>query len=310
MKKRLYIILSLALVLSLGLTACGKDEQKQEGENAKESETSQEAEDDTASTEGSEEPATPVDFEEIVVVDNDECKITLTGLDPEGLFGYTVKGLFENKTADKTIMFSVEDAFINGVSASPLFASEITAGKKENVEIILSDDILKTNGLTEYTDIEIAIRAYNSDDWEAPDIAKEVAHIYPYGKDKASIFEREVQDTDNVIIDNDYATVVVTGYTKDEIWGYSADLYIVNKFDKKVMFSVDECSIDGMMIDPMWANEVAPNKKAFTSVQWSNESFEENNITEPKEIEFSFRAYNSEEFGGDDFINEVIKLNP
>ncbi len=317
MKKRLYLVLSLALVLSLGLTACGKEEKKEEGSDAKDTETSQEAESsdaseqDGAEEDGAEEDAVAaVDIDEIVVVDNDECKITINGVDPDNMFGYTINALYENKTSDKKIMFTVDDAFINGVYANPLAANEITAGKKENVEILLSDEILKNNGLTEYTDIELAFRAYNSDDWDAPNIAEEAIHIYPLGEDKASVFSREAMETDTVLVDNDYATVIVTGYSEDELWGYSANLYIVNKSDKVIMFSLDECSVDGMMIDPLWAHEVDPGKQSFTNIQWSNEDFEANKITVPKEIEFKFTAHDSENFGGEDFINEVVKLNP
>lgn len=45
------------------------------------------------------------------------------------------------------------------------------------------------------------------------------------------------QILNNVIIDNDYVTVIVTGYEDDEIWGYTANLFLLNKTDKTVMFS-------------------------------------------------------------------------
>ena len=37
---------------------------------------------------------------------------------------------------------------------------------------------------------------------------------------------------------------------------------------------------------------------------------EENRITEVEEIEVLFRAYDADDFMGEDFANEVITLNP
>lgn len=51
------------------------------------------------------------------------------------MWGYTLKAQLENKSTEKTYMFSVESASINGVQCDPMFASEVAAGKKANEEI-------------------------------------------------------------------------------------------------------------------------------------------------------------------------------
>jgi len=60
-----------------------------------------------------------------------ECSIKITQIDPENLFGFTLKSQLENKSAEKTYMFSVESGAINGVECDPLFAVEIAAGKNQ-----------------------------------------------------------------------------------------------------------------------------------------------------------------------------------
>lgn len=156
----------------------------------------------------------------------------------------------------------------------------------------------------------MTFRVYDSNDWTADAVAKETIHIYPYGEDKAVNFVREAQDSDNVIIDNDYVSVIVTGYEKDEIWGYTVNLFLLNKTDKNVMFSVDEASVNGFMADPFYATSVSAGKCAFSSMSWSDTTFEENSITEVETIEFKFRAYDEDNWSGDDFANETITLNP
>lgn len=87
-------------------------------------------------------------------------------------------------------------------------------------------------------------------------------------------------------------------------------LYCLNKTDKTVMFSVDDASVNGFMADPFYATSVSAGKCAFSSMAWSDTTLEENGITEVEEIEVLFRAYDADDFMGEDFANEVITLNP
>lgn len=304
--------LFLAFTLLISLAACGGDVT---GNNTNSSEnnstnSSQNGSPNDGQTSNKDNNKNEISFTEIVAVDNDECTIKITGIDPDNLWGYTLKVQLENKSTEKTYMYSVESASINGVQCDPFFATEVAAGKKSNNEISFSDSDLEDNGVGDYTDIELTFRVYDSDDWMADEIARETVHVYPYGEDKATIFVRETQASDNVIIDNDYVTVIVTGYEDDAIWGYTVNLFLLNKTDKDVMFSVDEASVNGYMADPFYATEVVAGKCAFSSMSWSDTTLEDNNITAVEEIEFKFRAYDSDNWFGDDFANETITLKP
>lgn len=300
--KRLASLL-LALMLIFSLAACGGETtpDTNDGTNPSQSENNN----DESKTDENE-----LSFTEVVAVDNAECLIKITEIDPNNMWGFTLKAQLENKSADKTYMFSVESASINGVQCDPWFATEVAAGKKSNEEISFFGDELEENGVGDYTDIELTFRVYDSNDWEADAVARETIHIYPYGEDKAVQFVREAQSSDNVIIDNEYVTVIVTGYEDDEIWGYTVNLFLLNKTDKNVMFSVDEASVNGLMADPFYATSVSAGKCAFSSMAWSDTTLEENSITEIEEIEFNFRAYNEDDWSDDDFANETITLNP
>ena len=230
MKKLVTLLLSLALVLSLA--ACGGEATPDASDDAPASSQNEEStENDNTENQ--------IVFEEVVAIDNAECAVKITEIDPDNMWGYTLKAQLENKSTEKTYMFSVESASINGVQCDPMFASEVAAGKKANEEINFSTDTLEENGIVEYTDIELTFKVYDSNDWSADPVGKETIHVYPYGEENAVAFVREAQATDNVIIDNDYVTVIVTGYEDDEIWGYTANLFLLNKTDKTVMYSKD-----------------------------------------------------------------------
>lgn len=295
MKKLFSMVLTIAVILSL--IACGGG--KTTLRNADVLEYSSKA--------GEEMELVP--FEEITVVDNAQCAIKITAIDPDNIWGYTLKAYFENKSADKTYMFSVTGAAVNGVESDPFFATEVAAGKKAIEEISFSDD-LSSHGIGAFTDIEISFRVYDSDDWFADAAAEETVHVYPYGEQNATVFVREAQATDTVVADNDNVSVIVTGYDEDEFWGYTVYLYLVNKTDTELMYSVDNVSINGFMADPFWAASVGAGKAAFTTISWFDSDLEEKGITTVEEIEMNFRIYESENWFADDIFNEVITLKP
>lgn len=187
------MLLSLALVLSLA--ACGGEATPDASDDAPASSQNEEStENDNTENQ--------IVFEEVVAIDNAECAVKITEIDPDNMWGYTLKAQLENKSTEKTYMFSVESASINGVQCDPMFASEVAAGKKANEEINFSTDTLEENGIVEYTDIELTFKVYDSNDWSADPVGKETIHVYPYGEENAVAFVREAQATDNVIIDN------------------------------------------------------------------------------------------------------------
>lgn len=251
-----------------------------------------------------------ITFKEVVAIDNAECMVKITGIDPDSLWGYTLKAQLENKSTDKTYMFSVESASINGVRCDPLFSTTVASGKKAYKDIDFNPKVLNENGIGEYTDIELTLKVQDSNDWSADPVGRETIHVYPYGAEKAVAFVRKAQANDNVIIDNEHVTVIVTGYENDELWGYTVNLFLLNKTDKTVMFSVDEASVNGFMIDPFFATSVSAGKCAFSSMSWSDTTLEKNGITKVEQIEATFRAHDADNFMGEDFANKVITLNP
>lgn len=320
MKKLSALLLAFALLFSLaacsGDVTTGSNSSNTSGDSIStdssqnESPANDQNDNSEDTAEETDDSKAEISFAEIVVVDNDECTIKITGIDPDNLWGYTLKAQFENKSADKTYMYSVESASINGVQCDPFFATEVAAGKKSNNEINFSDSELEENGVGDYTDIELTFRVYDSDDWMADDVVQETVHVYPYGEENAVRFVRESQPTDTVIIDDDYVTVIVTGYEEDGLWGYTVNLFLLNKTETDVMFTVDEASVNGYMADPFYASEVAAGKCEFSSMSWSDTTLEDNGITAVEEIEFTLRAYDSDDWSADDFVNELITLIP
>ena len=310
MKKIITILLAAFLLLSLA--ACGNETTPDDKENAAMNNGERVEASDTKSTEDSTKsetnaPKKEITFNEIVAIDDENCSIKVTGIDDKN---YTLNVMLENKSAEKNYMFGIKNASINGVQCDPLFAKEVVAGKKANTKMDFPVQDLQSNGIDEYTDIEITFHVYDNDNWIDGAIVEKTIHIYPYGEDKAVKFVREVQASDNVIVDNEFVTAIVTGYDEDGIFGYTANLFLLNKTDKNILFSVDGASVNGFMADPFYATSVGTGKCAFSSISWSDTVLEENKIEKIETIEFTFRAHDEDDWNSDDFVNEIITLNP
>ncbi len=251
-------------------------------------------------------------FEEIIVVDNENCKIKITDLDLNGEYGPMVKAYFENKSTDTNYIFEVEDASINGVKCDPYFLADVPASSNTGKEIIFDVGLLEKNGIVEFTDIELIFKVYNMDNWSEPPIFYERFHIYPFGEDKAITYIREPQESDIILLDNEYATVIITSFEKDTAQGkYIANLFIVNNMDKRACISVNDSSVNGYMSNAYIGEDVvSKSHSAFSYIYWNNAELEENGITDIEEISFLLEVSDYDVWSYAPFVSEVITVNP
>lgn len=251
------------------------------------------------------------DFEEITVVDIDETTITITDIDEDGTWGYTLKVTIENKSEDITYMYTIDNASLNGVCVDPYFSVEVKPGKKlnEEIEFYMTDEEKELIG--EVTDIHILMYAYDSDDWSADNIFDEDFHIYPKGEDNAEDVIREDDDEDVVLSENDDVRFILTGIEWDDTWGYELSVYMVNNTDKNVVFTIDDASINGYMVDVYWADYLMAQTSALGEITFYLDDLEKIDITEEDEIEdleFYFSVYDSDDWSAPDIYNEDISL--
>lgn len=113
---------------------------------------------------------------------------------------------------------------------------------------------------------------------------------------------------EKVLVDNDKITFTVTGVKQDPIWGYTLQVFVENKTDKNLMFSLDDVSVNGFMVDPLWAESIAPGKKSNGEIHFSEKSFKDNGIESVEELEFTLRVYNEKDWSEEDVHNEKHTL--
>ena len=121
----------------------------------------------------------------------------------------------------------------------------------------------------------------------------------------------ESVSTDVVVAETDELLFVVKGTEVDEFfdtWGVK--VLIENKTDKALTVAWDDVSVNGYMIDPFWATEVAAGKKENTVITFWSSDFEENNITVVEDIEFVLRGYclDEETWDTTNYIEETFTV--
>ena len=244
-----------------------------------------------------------------VIVDNEYCKVTLVEGAKAANGDVSFRFLLENKTADKEQMFTMDDTAVNGWILSSLFIESVPAGKKANETLTFSASDLQAVGLTSVDKLTFQFRVYDSNDWSADDFVKDTFTVYPTGLSEAEIIspDRTKAKDEMVVVDNDSCAFVILGTYEDSFWGYTVSVYLENKTaDKILMFSWDDVSVNGFMVDPFWASSVPAGSKKLSSIYFSSSKFEENGIKDVDEIAFELRVYDSENWMADDFVKDTF----
>lgn len=161
MKNKKIISVLLAFVLLLSFVGCSSTETAST-ESLKVEKASTETTEPTETTQETKEP----EFQEEILVDNENCTFKITDIESDGDWGYTLKVYLENKT-DKNLMFSWDDVSVNGFMCDPFWATSVQAGKKANSEISFSETDFEENGIENVENIEFKLSVYDDDNWDA-----------------------------------------------------------------------------------------------------------------------------------------------
>lgn len=304
---RRLLALLIALALSLSLAGCGGSEESASTGTAETEAAAETTEGKTRAGAAQQPDEAQTGFEEIVVFDDEKCLVKITGVDPENDWGYTVNVYLENRLTDENLYFEAGLASVNGIEAGLLFAFGLPAGKNTNKEIQLLDRRLYMPDVGDFTDIELtfAVAPYALSGYVA---TQESVHIYPYGEENAVKYVRAAQPEDIVLVDNDDASIIVTGFEMDSVWGYTVDLYLVNKTDRELYLGCYVHSINGIEADLNGSQFVRGGHVAFPSMIWSASALEEHGIETVEEIEIQYWLDDPDRPGSG--VNETVTLKP
>jgi len=281
----------LALVLCLVLFAAmavGSGSSESEGEKEVVSSGESEGE-DAIRTEKNDEKTITID--EQVVLDREGIVVTAKEYVADSIFGEGIKLLVENN-GDKTVTISCNAVIVNNYMVSSLFVEEVAPGKKSNEVLYLPGSDLKAAGIETVGQVEIYFHVYDSETYEGIFDA-ECATI------KTSAFTAmDVQTNDSGTELYNANGIRIVGKTVDEdsFWGTAILLYCENNSGKNVGISVDEMSINGFMMNPLFSTTVYDGKMSLKEITVLSSELEENGITAIEEVELKFHMYDADSY--------------
>ena len=251
------------------------------------------SEDSSDSPVTTDEPAVSGDItiEEQILVDQDDIVITAAEYVSDSIWGDGVKVLLENNS-DKDVAVSCNALIVNDYMITDLFVSQIAAGKKANDTIYLSSAELEAAGIDTVGKIEIYFHVYDSSSYD---------NIFD--SDCVTIQTSEYSNMDTT--PNDAGTelyneggVRIVGKAVDEnsFWGTAVLLYCENESGRNVGISVDDLSVNGFMMSPLFSTTVYDGKRSIDDITIFSTDLEENGIESIEEVELKFHIYDAETY--------------
>lgn len=122
--------------------------------------------------------------------------------------------------------------------------------------------------------------------------------------------ESEMTFTEQVLVDDENCTVKVTGIEEDALWGYALKVFLENKTDLELMYTVEDVSVNGFMCDPFWASSVTAQMKANEEISFFDEMLKNNGIEAPTDITFTLRVYDNNDWAAEELVEQEFTIYP
>lgn len=240
-----------------------------------------------AVTEAETKPASETNAEstvkDIVLYESANVRITYTGED-ESFLGPELQLKIENLST-QSLTVQTRDVSVNGVMIEPLMSVDITPGKAaiDGMSFMSSD--LEANNITEIGTVELRFHIYNSDTWDTIEDTEMI-----------TLTLRETKSAERaqglVVYDTNGLRITYTGLKQDDIWGMSAWFDIQNDTGYDITVQTRDVSVDGIMCDPLFSEDIANGKYSNCDMIFMDEPA----LDHAASMELSFHVYETSTF--------------
>lgn len=275
---------AILLALALSVSACGQKAEKRA---------------ETAETTA---------LEPFTAADREMYSIAVDGIQAEEDGAYAVLVTLKNKTADKTLKFSLEHASGDKLVLDSYLGAELAPGKtvKENIEFRKSPYY----AFSDFSDIRLDFEVEDEADPLARRNQRDEVHIYPLGGNSGARFERQTKKKDKVIAEEDTFKVVFLGGEFNDRKNYLMHFYLENNGGKEMRFAIDYPSLNGKMIANVMTVYLEPGERRFDTLRFSKSKIEENQITAVHDAEFSLKVTDGKNISSALLFDDTIRLKP
>ncbi len=264
MKKLIAVLLAVTLMAGL-LTACSQKE------------------------EASKEPKKEITLDETVIIDENDIKVTITGL-KEGWLGTDLAVTIENN-AEANIALSTDDCVINGITIGSFGYISAPAGETTEGTITIYNTELELAGIDTIATISCPNATIVDDDsfdtlCQAPfDLTTSV------GAD----FEQTIDQSGDVIFEGEGITVS-TKFVEDDTDGAGVYLLVQNETGMDIIvegmdITVNSTDVSAWLYDTVYADTVR-----FCDLGLFTSDLEDKGIEAVEQVAFSLRFYGEDSY--------------
>ena len=280
--KLLAVVLCLAVfgIMALGSSSSDDDEKKEIVTNSDGSVVSDGVSDNTDET-----------IAEQVLLDQNGIVINAQEYVNDSIWGEGIKMVLENNS-DKDVTVGCSALIVNNYMITDLFVSDVAVGKKANETMWLSSSELKAAGIDSVGQVEIYFHIYDSSTYDT---------IYDSECVTIQTSQYENMDTtpDDAGVELYNANGIrIVGKTVDEnsFWGTAILLYCENTSGRNVGISVNDMSINGFMMNPLFSTTIYNGKMAIDDITILSSDLEENGIESIENVELKFHIYDTDSY--------------
>lgn len=222
--------------------------------------------------------------EEAVLVDQNDVKITLTGVE-SSFSGPDFKMLVENNR-DEPITVQVRNASVNGIMVDPVCSTDVSPGKKTNDTIGFWDWDLEAAGIQTIGQFEFEFLIFNEDTFD--DIFQTDPITIRTSAD--GTFEQAFDENGTVVHDADGLQIVVQRLMPQDEDDADTEVlvYIRNDSDRDITVMVEEASVEGYTVDPAFSCDVMAGKRAYPLLRIDQDDLESNGLSALTSLSVSF----------------------
>lgn len=298
------VVIALVIIIVVACAGGGGDETKQPSNVQGDPGTNSTADNNTGNENQNNVSNTSVDvtLAETEVYNKDGVVVTATKIEDD-LFGPTVTFSISNDSS-KNIVVTTRSLSVNGymMEASALY-SDVAAGKKANETMILMASELDQAGIDTVADIEFYINISDSEtylDIESSDLIK-------LSTSASGSFEQAVNDSGDVVYDNNGVRVVCQGLKQDLIWDGTVVFFMENTGTQPVTVYAENVSVNGYMVDVSLYSDLRPATRSISGMYILDlTDLEIESIDGIESIEFTLRIINSDNWNEIDTTNPIV----
>lgn len=256
-KKKRKILLILVILIIVAAVACsgGDDDVKQpasvQGDssvNASDKDSQKQDASDSDNDAADEAKNDDITIAETVLYDENDIKVTAISYE-DSWTGPDIELLIENNS-NRNVDITDKLLSVNGYMMSSGLYAEVAAGKKSNETLSIWSSELEQAGIETVADIQFYLSIVDPDSYDTI-ATSELLTL----STSASGFTQPVDDSGDVLYDENGIRVICKGLKQNAIWDGDVVFLIENNFGKAISVYAENVSVNGFMEDVgMWSD--------------------------------------------------------